>query len=251
MLDFPEPRGVSLTTALIIVPTYNEVENIERLVKEIRLQQSPFLEFEALVVDDGSRDGTDKAVERLAELDPRVHLLERHSKFGLGTAYIAGFRYALQHDYPIVGTMDADFSHDPSYLPAFAQAIRNADLVIGSRYVPGGGVRNWGLHRRILSATANFLARRVGGLRTHDGTTGFRFYRTDLLGKLDLDNITSDGYSCLMELVYVCQQAGARIVESPIVFVDRREGQSKISRKEIMKAFGTLYRLAMRRWKGR
>ena len=148
-----------MTSALIIIPTYNEVENIERLVKEVRAQLSPFFEFEVLVVDDGSRDGTDKAVESVAALDPRVHLLERHSKHGLGTAYIAGFRYALEHDYPVAGTMDADFSHDPKYLPVFAEAIRDADLVIGSRYVPGGGVRNWGLHRRILSASANLLAR--------------------------------------------------------------------------------------------
>lgn len=232
---------------LIILPTLNEIENIERIVREVRRQQSPYADFEVLVVDDGSEDGTTDAARRLAGEDPRVHLMARGAKYGLGTAYIAGFKYALQNGYDVVGTMDADFSHDPKYLPVFAEAVQNADLVIGSRYIPGGGVRNWPWNRVLLSATANFLARMIGGLHTHDGTTGYRLYRVDFLRKLDLDKIISSGYSCLMELVYVCQKSGARIVESPIIFVDRERGQSKISRKEIIKAFATLYRLALRR----
>lgn len=237
----------AVARALIIIPTYNEIENIERLVARVLEQRSPHLEFEVLVVDDASADGTGQAVDRIAQAEPRAHLLARPGKLGLGTAYIAGFRYALENDYDFAGTMDADFSHDPAHLPAFAEAAQEADLVIGSRYVPGGGIRNWGWHRHVLSGTANFLARMVGGLGPHDCTTGYRLYRADLLRRLDLDRIVSDGYSCLMELVFVCQKAGARIVESPIVFVDRRAGQSKISQKEIAKAFGTLWHLAMRR----
>jgi dolichol-phosphate mannosyltransferase len=233
---------------LQIVPTYNEIENIERLVAELLEQKSPYADIDILVVDDASADGTGDAVRRMGEANPRVHLLSRSGKLGLGTAYIAGFRYALERGYDFAGTMDADFSHPPSCIPAFLEAIRKADVVIGSRYIPGGGVSNWGIHRHILSGTANFLARLVGGLKPRDCTTGYRLYRAELLRKLDLDRITSNGYSCLMELVFVCQKAGARIVESPIQFVDRRAGQSKISHKEIFKAFATLYRLGQKRF---
>lgn len=237
-----------MARVLIVIPTYNEVENIERLAREVLGQPVGDAQIEVLVVDDASADGTGALVKNLTRENARVHLLERPAKLGLGTAYIAGFRYALDHGFDLVGTMDADFSHDPDHLPAILEAIAGADVVIGSRYVPGGGIRNWGLHRHILSATANFLARLAGGLRPHDCTTGYRLYRADFLRRLDLDAITSHGYSCLMELVYVCQSAGARIVESPIVFEDRRAGQSKISRKEIFTAFATLYRLAARRF---
>lgn len=233
--------------ALVIIPTYNEIENIERLVAEVLALESPHVVFEILVVDDASADGTGQAVARLARTNRRVHLLERPARLGLGTAYVAGFRYALEQQFEFAATMDADFSHDPPYLPVFAEAIRRADLVIGSRYIPGGGVRNWGLGRRILSAVANFVARSVAGLKTHDCTTGYRLYRAELLRKLNLDKIKSHGYSCLMELVFVSERAGARIVESPIIFVDRRAGHSKVSHKEIYRAFATLYRLAVRR----
>ncbi|MFP4580768.1 MAG: polyprenol monophosphomannose synthase [Candidatus Sumerlaeia bacterium] len=229
--------------ALIIIPTYNEIENVVKISQCVLDQESPLVQFETLVVDDASNDGTTEAARKLAEENERAHLLARDRKYGLGTAYIAGFRYALEHDYDLVGTMDADFSHHPSYLPTFVEAIQNADVVIGSRYIPGGGLRDWGIHRKILSFTANFLARMIGGLKPHDCTTGYRLYRAEFLRRLDLDTITSHGYSCLMELVYVCQRGGARIVESPIVFEDRREGQSKIGTSEIFKAFGTLYRL--------
>jgi dolichol-phosphate mannosyltransferase len=237
--------------ALIIIPTYNEVENIEGIVRCVLEQESPHVRFDVLVVDDASQDGTREVVRELERKNDRIHLLERDKKYGLGTAYIAGFKHALERDFALVGTMDADFSHNPRHLPAFVEAIQNADLVIGSRYIPGGGVRNWGLHRRVLSATANFLARLVGGLKPHDCTTGYRLYRAEFLRRLDLDGVTSHGYSCLMELVYLCQRAKARIVESPIIFEDRREGQSKIGGAEIFKAFGTLKRLAGFRFKAR
>ncbi|MBN1866541.1 polyprenol monophosphomannose synthase [Candidatus Sumerlaeota bacterium] len=236
--------------ALVIIPTYNEIENIERLIGDVLTLAAPDAVIEVLVVDDASTDGTTAAVERLAQNEPRAHLLARDRKYGLGTAYIAGFRYALEHGYDLAATMDADFSHSPGHLPEMLAAVARADVVIGSRYVPGGGIRNWGLHRHILSGVANFLARLVGGLKPHDCTTGYRLYRTDFLRRLDLDRITSHGYSCLMELVFVCQRAGARIEESPIVFCDRRAGQSKISRGEIFRAFKTLWHLARLRCRG-
>lgn len=235
---------------LAVIPTYNEIESIERLVREVLAQESRHVSFDVLVVDDASGDGTGETVAQMAEPEPRVHLLERPGKMGLGTAYIAGFRYALEHGYEFVATLDADFSHDPRHLPEFAEAIQDADVVIGSRYIPGGGIENWGWHRHLLSGTANRLARLLAGLKPRDCTTGYRMYRTDFLRRLDLDAIVSHGYSCLMELVFVCQQAGARIVESPITFVDRRAGQSKISHKEILKAFATLKHLAVRRLRG-
>jgi dolichol-phosphate mannosyltransferase len=237
-----------LEKALVIIPTYNEIENIERLAAEVLGQRAPGVEFEVLVVDDASGDGTGEAVARMGREEGRVHLLSRPAKLGLGTAYIAGLRYALDRSYAYAATMDADLSHAPEHLAAFIEAIADADVVIGSRYVAGGGIRNWGIHRRILSAGANFLARLIGGLKTRDCTTGYRLYRTDFLRRLDLSGITSHGYSCLIELVFLCQRHGARIVESPIVFADRRAERSKISRTEILKAFVTLYRLAWRRF---
>jgi len=236
-----------LAKALVIIPTYNEIGNIKPLVRDVLALESPRVTFEVLVVDDSSTDGTGKVVERLTQEHSRVHLLERPAKLGLGTAYVAGFRYALRHGFEFTATMDADFSHDPKYLPVFAEAIDGADLIIGSRYVPGGGVRNWALHRRLLSASANFCARLATGLWPHDCTTGFRYYRTELLRRLDLDRIRSHGYSCLMELAFVCQKSGARIVESPIVFVERREGRSKVSHHEVWRALATLSRLSARR----
>jgi dolichol-phosphate mannosyltransferase len=236
-----------LDKALVVIPTYNEIENIERLARAVLALRSPHVSFEVLVVDDSSTDGTGDAAARLARQEPRAHLLERPAKLGLGTAYVAGFRYALEHQFKYAATMDADFSHDPKHLPVFAEAIAQADLVIGSRYIPGGGVRNWGFHRRLLSATANFFARLIAGLKPHDCTTGYRLYRTEFLRRLDLDRIQSHGYSCLMELTFTCQNNGARIVESPIIFDDRREGRSKMSHREILRAFATLYRLGVRR----
>lgn len=230
--------------ALVVVPTYNEVENIGILIDRIMSQPAP---VEVLVVDDASRDGTAEAVRAAMKKWPeRVHLLGRSGKLGLGTAYLAGFRHALERDYEFVLTMDADLSHDPKHLFEILHMAQLADVVIGSRYIAGGGIRNWGPHRHVLSAGANMLARGIIGLRARDCTSGYRCYRTEMLRRLDLDKIRSDGYSCLMELLAVCQRRGARIREIPIVFVDRRAGHSKISSREIAKAFLTLWRLKRR-----
>jgi glycosyltransferase involved in cell wall biosynthesis len=228
-------------TALAIVPTYNEADNIGVLIDGLMSQRAP---VDVLVVDDASADGTADVVRKKAAQCPeRIHLLEREGKLGLGTAYIAGFRYGLERDYKRVLTMDADLSHDPARIPAMLEMLRDADVVVGSRYIAGGGIRNWGPHRYLLSWGANTLARQILDLNARDCTSGSRCYRTSLLRRLDLDAIQSDGYSCLMELLTLCQRMGARIREIPIVFHDRRAGESKISSTEIAKGFLTLWQL--------
>ncbi|MBI5153656.1 polyprenol monophosphomannose synthase [Candidatus Poribacteria bacterium] len=230
--------------ALAIAPTYNEAENIGTLIDGLMKQPG---QVEVLVVDDASCDGTADIVRECAERYPgRVHLLERAGKLGLGTAYLAGFRYALGHGYDLAISMDADLSHDPRHLREILHMAKIADVVVGSRYIAGGAIKNWGPHRHLLSGGANMLARAILGLNARDCTSGYRCYRRRMLERLDLAAIESDGYSCLLELLTVCQRRGARIREIPIVFVDRRAGQSKISSAEIGKAFLTLWRLGRR-----
>ncbi len=227
--------------ALVIVPTYNEAENIGRLMTGLLAEPAS---VHVLVVDDGSQDGTADIVRRAMRRHPRrLHLLEREGKLGLGTAYIAGFRYGLERGYRHLLTMDADLSHHPGHLGEIMHMAQIADLVIGSRYIAGGGIRNWGPHRYLLSWGANTLARSILGLNARDCTSGYRCYRSALIRQLDLDAVTSDGYSCLMELLAICQRRGAVVREIPIVFVDRRAGHSKISSMEIGKGFLTLWRL--------
>lgn len=225
---------------LMVIPTYNERDNIERLVGELLAQP---LDLNLVVVDDGSPDGTGALVRALAAADPRVHLIARAGKLGLGTAYVAGLTWGLARGYDFVGTMDADFSHDPKYLPAMAAAAADADIVIGSRYVPDGGTVNWGVHRQLLSGGANAFARFMLGFTTRDNTAGYRLYRAAFLRGLDLHALRSNGYSFLLEFLYRCTQARARVREVPIIFVDRREGLSKISKQEIFKALATVVRL--------
>ncbi len=227
--------------ALVLLPTYNEVENIGPLIDKLMRQPAT---VEVLVIDDSSRDGTaDRVRKKMGEFPGRVHLMEREGKLGLGTAYLAGFRYALKGGYKFVISMDADHSHNPKHLREILHMAKLADVVVGSRYIAGGGIRNWGPHRYLLSWGANTLARLILGLNARDCTSGYRCYRTRLIGQIDLDAIQSDGYSCLMELLAVCQRRGAVIREIPIVFHDRRAGQSKISHKEILKGFQTLFLL--------
>lgn len=230
--------------ALVIVPTYNEAENIERLVAEILAQPGP---FDVLVVDDASPDGTGHLVDALAATHRRVSVLHRPGKLGLGTAYLAGFRRALEGGYGWAITMDADFSHRPGYLAALLDLAREYDVAIGSRYVPGGGSTGCSAWRIALSRGANAFARLVLGLRTHDATAGFRCYRAEVLGAVDLDTLFSSGYSFLVEMVTRCERRGYRIGELPIVFEDRRLGSSKISRAEILRGVYTIFRLRFSR----
>jgi dolichol-phosphate mannosyltransferase len=220
--------------ALIVMPTYNERENMTPIVEEI-LRYAP--QVDILIVDDNSPDGTGDIAESLRERFPNVSVMHRTGKLGLGTAYIAGFRYALEHDYEFVLEMDADFSHDPRYLPDILAEAEHADLVIGSRYVQGGGTPNWSPLRRFISGGGNIFARTVLGLSVKDATAGYRCYRTSMLSALDLGSITSQGYAFQVEMTYRVLQRGFRVSEVPILFVDRRVGKSKMSRKIFIEGF--------------
>jgi dolichol-phosphate mannosyltransferase len=227
--------------ALVIVPTYNERENISRLINTV-LAKDPRLEV--LVVDDGSPDGTAQLVEALAAQNNRVHLLKRARKMGLGTAYIAGFRWSLERDYAYTFEMDADFSHDPGHLPEFLRAIETADLVLGSRYREGKvTVVNWPMTRLLLSYFANVYARVVTGLPLWDSTGGFKCYRRAVLEAVDLDDVRSNGYAFQIEMSFRAWRKNFRIVEIPIVFVDRTEGTSKMSRSIVREAIWMVWRL--------
>ena len=227
---------------LIVLPTYNEAQNVPTLIPDI-LDRVGGWDARVLVIDDASADGTADLVRALGRDNPRVLLLERPGKLGLGTAYLAGFRQGLAQGYGLIVTMDADYSHSPDHLPALIAASTDAAVVIGSRYTPGGGVSNWPVHRRWLSWSANALAHALVGIKSHDCTSGFRAYRREALESVDLDSIRSDGYSFLMEMLAACERGGATIAETPIQFVDRRGGESKISRAEIFKALGALWRM--------
>jgi dolichol-phosphate mannosyltransferase len=229
--------------ALVIVPTYNERDNIERLIAAALVQDA---RLEILVVDDGSPDGTGDLVDALAERNPRVHVLHRAGKMGLGTAYVAGFRWALERDYAIVFEMDADFSHDPTHLPQFLRAIDKGDLVLGSRYNKGRvTVVNWPMSRLILSYAANLYARFVTGMPLDDSTGGFKAFRRAVLEAIDLDAIRSNGYAFQIEMSFRAWKRGFRIVEIPITFVDRTEGESKMSPRIVREAVWMVWRL---RW---
>lgn len=227
---------------LVIVPTYNERENIAELLDGI-LSYLPTADV--LVVDDGSPDGTGEIVAACGAEDERVKLLQRPGKAGLGTAYTAGFQWALARDYTVIAGMDADFSHDPRYLPRMVEQARDHDLVIGSRYVPGGATPDWKLGRRIISRIGNYVARTVLGLPVRDCTTGYKLYRRETLAQIDLDAIDLVGYGFLIETTYQCYLNGARIKEIPIVFIDRREGKSKMTGTIVSEALGYVFR---RRW---
>ncbi len=219
---------------LIIIPTYNELENLRPLLQEIF---SYAQETDMLIVDDNSPDGTGKLADEIHNENPQVHVLHRAGKLGLGTAYIAGFKYAVAHGYDAAFEMDADFSHDPRYLPDFLKAIEHADLVIGSRYIPGGGTPNWSFLRRFISGGGNIFARFMLGIPVQDCTAGFRCYRRQVLESIDLDTIQSQGYAFQVEMAYRVMRQGFKIVETPIVFMDRRIGKSKMSRKIVIEAF--------------
>jgi len=234
----------------VIVPTYNERENIESLARQLLALP---VDLQVVIVDDNSPDGTGALADGLAAAHPgRVSVVHRAGKLGLGTAYVAGFRRALADGADWVLTMDADFSHHPRYVPALLErAEAGSDLVIGSRYVRGGGTRGCTVPRILLSWGANAFARAMLGLRAHDATAGFRCYRREVLTSVDPASIRSSGYSFLIEMLYRAQRRGWRIAEVPIVFDNRRLGQSKISRSEIVRALQTVLRLAAARLRGR
>lgn len=238
-------QGAPLERGLVIVPTYNERENIARLIETV-LCQDPRLDV--LVVDDGSPDGTAAVVEAIIADNPRVHILRRPRKMGLGTAYLAGFRWGLDQRYDMLFEMDADFSHDPGHLPDFLRAIHDHDLVLGSRYRQGKvTVVNWPISRLILSYFANVYARAVTGLPVWDATGGFKCFRRHVLEAIDLTKVRSNGYAFQIEMSYRAWRRGFRIVEIPIVFVDRTEGQSKMNRSIMIEAVWMVWRL---RWWG-
>lgn len=227
-------RDRSLRYCLVVVPTYNEAPNIERLIEQI-LDQGP--QFDVLVVDDGSPDGTGELVAALAARTPRVQLHRRSGKLGLGTAYIAGFRHGLRAGYSYICEMDADFSHQPHYLPQLlGRAEREADVVLGSRNVPGGKVENWSPLRQLISKGGSLYARTILGMPVRDCTGGFKCFRAEVLRSIDLDAIRASGYAFQVEMNYRCHQAGFRISELPIVFPDRVAGRSKMSRKIVLEA---------------
>jgi len=228
---------------LTVIPTYNEAENIAPLVESLRALD---LGLHIVIVDDNSPDGTGAIADRLTRLYSTVHVIHRPAKLGLGTAYTTGFLFALEHGFDRVVTMDADFSHNPRYLPSLLELTDQAHMAIGSRYVPGGGVRLWGFNRRLLSRGANLFARTLLGLKVNDCTAGFRCYRSEVLRAIDPTSIRADGYSYLIEMLWRVLQAGFTVVETPIMFTDRRRGASKISRQEIVKAGATVMRLALR-----
>src|SRR5579883_852793 len=232
--------------SLIVMPTYNERENIAAIVEEIA-RCAP--QADILVIDDNSPDGTGEIADGLRERFPQLSTLHRPGKLGLGTAYVTGFRYALEHGYDLIFEMDADFSHDPRYLPGFFTEAEHADLVIGSRYVPGGGTPNWSLLRRFISNGGNIFARTVLRLPIKDATAGYRCYRREVLETLELGAIQSQGYAFQVEMAYQTLQHGFRVREMPIIFVDRRVGKSKMSRKIFIE--GLLYVLRARFRAGR
>lgn len=236
--------------ATVIVPTYNEKENIEALVTQLLALPTG---VHVTVVDDASPDGTGAIADRLAEEHPgRVSVIHRAGKLGLGTAYIAGFHRALGEGADLILTMDADFSHNPNYIPAMVEKIEQGfDLVIGSRYVSGGGTVGCTLDRKLLSWGANAFARTLLGLHARDTTAGFRCYRRAVLESIALDEIKASGYSFLIEMIYRVQRKGWRVGEVPITFENRRLGTSKISQKEIVKAIRTVLRMARARLNGR
>jgi dolichol-phosphate mannosyltransferase len=236
-------------SSLIILPTYNERDNISLLIKEILNLN---LDCQILVVDDNSPDKTAQAVQEIAEKDGLVHIIQRERKLGLGTAYIEGFRYALKRGFDFVFEMDADFSHSPRYLPIFLERIKDYDLIIGSRYIKGGQIaRNLSRERKFLSHLANIYARLLTGIPLKDLTSGFKCFRKEVLQSIDFEHIESDGYSFQIEVNFICWQKEFRICEIPIAFEERRAGISKMSRKIAKEANTMLWRIALQRLRRR
>ncbi len=235
--------------ALVIIPTYNEANNLSQIVPDVLAQDE---RIDVLVVDDNSPDGTGDLADRMASGSNRIHVLHREGKLGLGTAYLAGFRWALSRNYDFMFEMDADHSHDPRHLPEFLDAIADADLVLGSRYLDGKvTVVNWPMGRLLLSYAANVYARVVTGNRLCDATGGFKCFRRKVLEAIELDDVRSNGYSFQIEMSFRARRKGFRIKEIPIVFVDRTDGESKMSGAIVREAIWMVWRLRLQSLTGR
>jgi dolichol-phosphate mannosyltransferase len=244
---FPE-REPPMHKVLVVIPTYNEAENIVKLIPAV-LGQSQAVEM--LIVDDSSPDGTGTIVRGLMKSEPRIHLIERPGKMGLGTAYVAGFTFAIGKGYEYVMEMDADFSHDPDDIPRFLEKVRECDVVLGSRYKNGVRVLDWPMQRLLLSYSANVYTQIMTGLPLHDATGGFKCFRRQVLESIDLSRIKSNGYAFQIEMSYKLWKKGFRLEELPIVFHDRRSGVSKMSRKIVYEAVFMLLTLRLRSIVGR
>jgi dolichol-phosphate mannosyltransferase len=229
--------------SLIIIPTYNEADNVSKIIPAVLAQNEG---FQVLIVDDNSPDGTATLIKEMQQTNSRIHLIERPNKMGLGTAYVAGFKYALLNGFNFVFEMDADFSHDPTMLLNLWEKTKDYDLIIGSRYVSGVNVVNWPLRRLILSYSANLYTRIITGLPVKDATAGFKCYRRAVLESFDLDSIKSNGYSFQIETNYLAWKHGFRLYEVPIVFTDRREGVSKMSKHIVYEAAWMVWKLKFR-----
>jgi dolichol-phosphate mannosyltransferase len=233
---------------LIIIPTYNEIENIEKLIRELfEIDRT----LDILIVDDNSPDGTGEQVIKLKEWFNNLFLIQREEKLGLGTAYVAGFKYALENDYTIIFEMDADFSHDPNEIPNFLEAIKEADLVIGSRYIKGVNVVNWPLSRLLLSYFANKYTRLVTGLPLCDSTGGYKCFRRKVLESINLEEVRSGGYSFQIEMNFKAWKKGFQLKEIPIIFIDRAVGKSKMSKLIIREAVWMVWKLKIKSIFGR
>lgn len=227
----------SLPRVLVSMATYNERDNLRPLIEEI---QRVLPGADVLVTDDNSPDGTGTLADELAAADPRVHVRHRAGKLGLGTAILAAMRYAMEHDYDLLVNMDADFSHHPRYLPALLDGMKRHDLMIGSRYVPGGGTVNWPISRRLMSWGINVMVRLLMRIPARDTSGGYRCYRVELLRRTNLQGLVSTGYSFQEEVLLRCRLAGGKIGETPILFEDRRAGASKVNLREVAHSLGTI-----------
>ena len=235
--------------SLVILPTYNERENIERIVEAVLAQAA---DMDVLVVDDNSPDGTGELADRLAAEHDRVHVMHRSGKLGLGTAYIQGFEWGLAREYEYLFEMDADFSHEPADLLRLRAAVAtgHGDVAVGSRWVPGGGTRNWSFLRTFISRGGSIYARLILGIPVEDLTSGFKCFSSRVLEALDLNSVGSNGYAFQVEMNYRCYQRGFRVVEVPIVFVDRRVGKSKMGTHIVTEAMLVVLRLRWQSWFG-
>ena len=225
---------------LIIIPTYNELENLPRLLTEVLSKDN---NIDMLFIDDNSPDGTAEFIENEQKNNNRIHLIKRQSKQGLGTAYIVGFKFALQRDYEVIFEMDADFSHDPNEIPRFLEEIKNSDVVLGSRYKNGVNVINWPMRRLLLSWFANIYTRVITGMPLHDATGGFKCFKREVLEAIDLNRVKSNGYAFQIEMNFKAWKKGFNIKEIPIIFVDRVKGSSKMSKKIVREAVFMVWKL--------